>query len=104
MFQMMMASFLAVADMAAALPLRKEIRLKKLERCVSFKFPMALAALRKAIFKRLLPLGILLLSTLPPDILLLGASRSQLANLFAVSKNLNTNGVNNQSIFNFGCW
>ena len=35
---------------------------------------MALAALRKPIFKRLLPLGILLLNTFPPLILLLGAS------------------------------
>jgi len=47
---------------------------------VSFKFPIALAALRKAIFNRLLPLGILFLNTLPPIILLLGASLNQLCN------------------------
>src|SRR5664279_4024601 len=84
-FHIITASFLAVAEIAAGLPFLNAIRLKKLERAVSFKFPMALAAFLKAIFKRLLPFGILLLSILPPLILLLGASLSQLANCLAVS-------------------
>ena len=62
----MTASFLAVADMAAFLPFLNAIFLKKLDRAVSFKLPITLAAFRKAIFKRLLPLGILQESTLPP--------------------------------------
>lgn len=44
MFQMITASFLAVADMAEVLPFLKAIRLKKLERAVSFKLPTASAA------------------------------------------------------------
>jgi hypothetical protein len=76
MFQMMTASFLAVAEIADTLPLRKAIRLKKSDSAVPFRFPITLAALRSAIFKRLLPLGILLLSTFPPLILLLGDSLS----------------------------
>jgi ABC-type methionine transport system permease subunit len=46
---------------------------------------MALAAFLNAIFNQLFPFGILLLSILPPLILLLGASLGQLANCFAVS-------------------
>ena len=53
---------------------------------------MALAAFRKAIFKRLLPLGILLLNTLPLHILLLGTGLNQLANYLAVSNFLNHSG------------
>ena len=81
----MTASFLAVAEIADVLPLRKAIRLKKLESAVSFKLPTALAACLSAIFKRLLPLGILLLSILPPLILLFGANLNQLANCLADS-------------------
>src|SRR5450432_3583752 len=84
MFHIITASLRAVALTAAVLPLRYATLLKKSDRCVSFKLPIAFAALRNAIFSRLLPLGTLLLNTLPPDILLLGASRSQLANCFAV--------------------
>src|SRR5689334_4882928 len=85
MFQIITASFLAVALMADTLPFLKLIRLKKSDKGVSFKLPIALAALRNAIFNLLLPFGTLWLSTLPPLILLLGASLSQLANCFAVS-------------------
>jgi len=46
---------------------------------------MALAALRSAILRLLLPFGVLELSSLPPLILLFGASLSQLANCLAVS-------------------
>jgi hypothetical protein len=74
MFHIITASFLAVALMADTLPFLKLMRLKKFERGVSFKFPIELAALCKAVFNRLLPLGTLLLSTLPPLILLLGTS------------------------------
>ncbi len=49
---MITASFLAVALMADTLPFLKLMRLKKFERGVSFKFPIALAAFRKAIFNR----------------------------------------------------
>jgi hypothetical protein len=62
MFQMITASFLAVAEMAEILPFRKAILLKKFESAVSFKLPIALAAFRKAIFNRLLPFDILLQS------------------------------------------
>jgi len=71
--------------MADVLPFRKAIRLKKLESAVSFKLPTALAAFLRAIFNRLLPLGILLLKIFPPLILLLGANLSQLANCLADS-------------------
>src|SRR4051812_24397856 len=84
MFQIITASFLAVALMADTLPFLKLIRLKKLESGVSFKLPIALAAFLKAILSLLLPLGTLWLKTFPPLILLLGATRSQLANCFAV--------------------
>ena len=81
----MTASFLAVALIADTLPFLKFIRLKKSASGVdSFKFPMALAALRKAIFNLLLPFGILLDSTFPPLILLFGASLNHEANCFAV--------------------
>src|SRR3954452_14566724 len=70
MFHMMTASFLAVALTAAVLPLRYNTFLKKSDRCVSFKLPIALAALRKAIFNLLLPLGTLLLMIFPPVFLL----------------------------------
>ncbi len=69
----MTASFLAVAEIADV-PLRKAIRLKKLDSAVSFKLPTALAACRRAIFSRLLPFGILLLRIRPPLILLFGAN------------------------------
>lgn len=63
---------------------KSTIRLKKLESGVeSFRFPIALAALLSAIFNRLLPFGIRLESTLPPLILLFGASLSQLAKCLA---------------------
>lgn len=80
---MITANFLAVAEIAEVLPFLKAIRLKKLERAVSFKLPTTLAACLRAIFNRLLPFGILLLRILPPLILLLGASLSQEANCFA---------------------
>ncbi len=81
----MTASFLAVALTAAVRPFRYNIFLKKSDRWVSFKLPMALAAFLNAIFKRLLPLGTLLLIILPPVFLLLGASRSQLVRCLDVS-------------------
>src|SRR5574344_183252 len=85
MFQIITAHLRAVALIAETLPLRKLIRLKKSESGVeSFRLPIALAALRSAIFNRLLPLGIRLESTLPPLILLLGASLNQLAKCLAV--------------------
>jgi len=84
-FQMITASLRAVADIADTRPFLCDILAKKLESAVSFKLPMALAAFLSAILSRLLPLGILLLSTLPPLILLFGESLSQLANCFAVS-------------------
>ena len=49
MFQMITASFLAVAEIADVLPLRKAMRLKKLESAVSFRLPTALAACLNAI-------------------------------------------------------
>lgn len=73
-------SFLAVADTAACLPFLKAIFLKKSDKWVSFKLPMALAAWRSAIFSLLLPLGTLLLNTFPPDILFLGARRNHETN------------------------
>jgi hypothetical protein len=47
---------------------------------VSFKFPIAFAACRNAIFNLLLPFGIRLLNVFPPYILLFGANLSQEAN------------------------
>jgi hypothetical protein len=85
MFHIITANFLAVADMADVLPLRAEILLKKFERLVSLKFPIAFAALRRAIFKRFDPLGILWLNIRPPLTLLLGHNRSQLAKCLADS-------------------
>ena len=79
------ASFLAVADIAAGRPLLKHTLLKKLDKCVSLRFPIALAALRNAIFNRLLPLAILLLNIFPPDILLFGLNLNQDVNCFADS-------------------
>jgi len=85
MFQIITASFLAVELIADTLPFLKLIRLKKSYKGVeSFRFPIAFAAFRSDIFKRLLPFGILLDSTFPPLILLFGASRSQEAKCFAV--------------------
>jgi hypothetical protein len=49
-FHIITASFLAVAEIAAGLPFLNAIRLKKLERAVSFKFPMALAILLLAAY------------------------------------------------------
>ena len=85
MFQIMIASFLAVAVIAAVLPFRMEIRIKKLWRFAFLRFPITFAACLNAIFNRLLPFGILLLSTFPPEILLFGANRNQEANCFAES-------------------
>jgi hypothetical protein len=84
-----MANFLEVADMAVTFPFRCEILQKKLDRAVSFKFPIALAAFLNAIVNLLLPFGILLDSVLPPLILLLGVSRNQLANCFVCVKLMN---------------
>ncbi len=78
----MTPNFLAVALTAACLPFRNATLLKKSDKCVSFRLPIALAFCLKAIFNRLLPLGILLLSTLPPDILLFGASLAHETNCF----------------------
>lgn len=69
---------------AECLPFLNATLLKKSERWVSFKFPIALAACLSAIFNLLLPLGTLLLDIFPPDILLLGASLSHEVNCFAV--------------------
>ena len=80
MFQMMTPNFLAVAVTGVALPFLYAILLKKSDRCVFFIFPMALAACLKAILRRLLPFGVLLLSIFPPEILLFGARRNQLVN------------------------
>ena len=60
---MITANFLAVALTAAVLPFLYRILLKKSARCVSFKFPIALAAFLSAILSRLLPLGILWLKS-----------------------------------------
>jgi len=65
-------------------PFLKLIHLKKLDNGDSYKFPIAFAAFRKAIFNLLLPLYILLLNTFPPLILLFGVSRSLAANCLAV--------------------
>jgi hypothetical protein len=59
-------SFLAVALNAAILHLRYCTLLKKFDKWVSFKFPIALAEFLNAIFNLLLPLGTLLLYILPP--------------------------------------
>jgi hypothetical protein len=77
MFHNITAIFLAVALIAVCLPFLNAIFLKNLARSESLRFPTALAALRRAIFNRLLPCGILLDRTLQPLILLLGASLSQ---------------------------
>src|SRR5665811_1329421 len=92
MFQMITASFLAVALTAECLPFLNATLLKKSERCVSFRFPIALAACRSAIFNRLLPFGTLLLRIFPPDILLLGASLGQEVKCFEVGKFLKPSG------------
>lgn len=89
---MITASFLAVALTAECLPLLNATLLKKAGRCVSFRFPIALAACRRAIFKLLLPFGTLLLRIFPPDILLLGASLGQELKFFAVVNFLNPSG------------
>lgn len=47
---MITASFRALAEIAEALPILKAMRLKKLERAVSFKLPTAFAIYLKAIF------------------------------------------------------
>ena len=70
MFQIITASFLAVALIAAALPFLKLILAKNSFRGVSFfKFPIELAAFLRAILVRLLPFGIREESTFPPLIL-----------------------------------
>ena len=65
MFQIITASFRAVALTATVRPFLKETRLKKSDKCVSFKLPIAFAAFLSAILSRLLPFGILLLNTFP---------------------------------------
>ena len=62
MFQIITASFRAVALTATVRPFLKETRLKKSDKCVSFKLPIAFEAFRNAIFSRLLPLGVFELS------------------------------------------
>jgi hypothetical protein len=59
--------------------------LKKFDKWVSFKFPIALAAFLKAILSRLLPLGVFELSNFPPLTLLFGESLNQDVKCFAVS-------------------
>ena len=72
-FQIITASFLAVAVMADTRPFLKLILWKKsLRGVLSFKFPIALAAFLRAILSLLLPLPILLDNTFPPLTLLLG--------------------------------
>ena len=81
-FHKITASFLGVAVTAVALAFLYATLLKKSDRWVSLKLPIALATWRKAILSLLLPLGILLLSILHPDILLLGANLSHEVNWF----------------------
>ena len=81
---MMTASLRAVAEIVDPFPLRKLIRRKKsLSGVESFKLPIALAEFRSAIFKRLLPFGILFHNTFPPLILLYEESLNQLPKCFA---------------------
>jgi hypothetical protein len=82
---MITESFLAVADIADIRPFRKAMRLKKLDKAVSLRLPIALVEFLSAIFNRLLPLGILLLRTRPLLILVLGDNLNQLANALADS-------------------
>ncbi len=74
------ASLGAVADIADTRPFLCDILAKKLEGEVSYKLPITLPAFHNAILRRLLPFGILLLSTFPPLILLFGESLIQFAN------------------------
>lgn len=84
MFRIITAGFLAVALIADTLPFRRLMRWKKsLSGVESFRLPMALATWRNTVFRRLLPLGILCDSTLPPLILLFGERRSHEAKCFA---------------------
>src|SRR5215471_11078588 len=101
---MITASFLAVALTADVLPFLYSTFLKKSDRCVSFKLPMAFAAFLSAIFSRLLPLGTLLLIILPPVFLLLGASLSQLVNRLDVSNFLNPSGPISLMILKMVAW
>jgi len=66
MFHIITASLRAAADIADTRLFLCDILAKKLESAVFFKLPMVLAAFHNAIFSRLLPFGILLLSTFPP--------------------------------------
>src|SRR6476469_8401827 len=104
MFQIIAASFLAVALTAAVLPFRYITFLKKSARCVSFKLPMALAAFLKAIFRRLLPLGTLLLIILPPVFLLFGASRNHEANCLGAANFLKPSGPISLIILKMVAW
>src|SRR5258705_10536240 len=92
MFHIITANFLAVALTAAVLPFLYNTFLKKSDKWVSFKLPMALAAFLSAIFNRLLPFGTLLLNIFPPLILLLVASLSHEVNRFDVSNFINPSG------------
>src|SRR5680860_1064967 len=104
MFHIITASFLAVALTAECLPLLNATRLKKSERCVSLRLPIAFAACRRAIFNRLLPFGTLLLRILPPDILLFGASLSQDEKCFEVGNFLKPSGPISLMMLRMDAW
>jgi len=80
---MMTVSFLAVEVIADCLPLLHAILAKNPYRSVSFILPIALAVFLSAILRRLLPLCTLRLNSIPPLILLSGASLSQEVNCLA---------------------
>src|SRR5680860_218574 len=104
MFQIITASFLAVALTAECLPFLNATLLKKSERCVSFRLPIALAACLRAIFNRLLPFGTLLLRILPPDILLFGASLNQEVKCFGVGNFLKPSGPISLMMLRMDAW
>ena len=91
-FQIITASFLAVALMAAVLPFRYNIFLKKSARCVSIKLLIALAAFRKAIYKRLLPFGSLLLMDFAARFFIVGCQPQPAGEVFGCIKLLKAVG------------
>jgi len=54
-----MANFIAIADIAAGLPFLKAILLKKSDKCVSLRLPIAFTDCRSPIFNLLLPLSVI---------------------------------------------
>src|SRR5713101_6514672 len=75
----------AVAVTALALPVRDERRLKKAPRAVSVR-PTETAAKRRSVAARFVDRRVRELSTLPPEILLPGASVSHDVKCFAVGQ------------------